>query len=553
MNNGDDKPITTGSGFFVTEDTIVTNYHVVRNAVLGAVKVYGGDEVYSIIGTVGVDPKNDVALLKIKGVKGKPLKLNGTSQLSIGDEIFTVSSPKGLEGTFSQGLISSLRKTSREDLIQISAAISHGSSGGAILNNQAEVIAVAVGGIDEGQSLNFAVPIKYVQNLMAKKDLLAELPGKINISNSNNSIISGIGSGSGKTVDTATENGSDLGSLGKSTTATTNELAIKAPSTVTELLKLRVASPTLKPDQFKIPSLDDDFNGDVFSVLETSYETVPNFDKFKKGKKSYDSLMYFNPEGNVTSNKSINYENDNRSETKEIASYDSANRTVKVESYSDGSLQSKTITVYNYKGEIASSNEYDEKGNLTTKATSEYSNQFEKRSICSADNDCKIIYEGLDENGIETVISYKNSNLYLIVTNDERVKGSTKKIIYNFCHGGGFDENDEELPCTYNGKISKITDGIGYYDPQTKYIISISQATRDLDNPNKPVEKESYKYEYKYDLKGNWIEKIEKKKVTKFGETYFEPISITEREIRYFSDPDTKPSTKSANVKRKKS
>ncbi len=110
------------------------------------------------------------------------MKLNGTSQLSVGDEIFTVSSPKGLEGTFSQGLISSLRKTSREDLIQISAAISHGSSGGAILNNQAEVIAVAVGGIDEGQSLNFAVPIKYVQTLMAKKFSLADLPGKTNIS-----------------------------------------------------------------------------------------------------------------------------------------------------------------------------------------------------------------------------------------------------------------------------------------------------------------------------------------------------------------------------------
>lgn len=204
MNNGDERPITTGSGFFVSEDTIVTNYHVVKNAKLGAIKIYGNNEVSSIIGTVGIDLKNDLALLKIQGVKGKPLKLNSTTQLSIGDEIFTLSSPKGLEGTFSQGLISGLRKTSNEDLIQITAPISHGSSGGAILDNQAEVIAVAVGGINEGQSLNFAIPVKYVQFLMTKRTALAALPGSLTYSDRSeitssrsNGIVSGGGQGTG--------------------------------------------------------------------------------------------------------------------------------------------------------------------------------------------------------------------------------------------------------------------------------------------------------------------------------------------------------------------
>jgi S1-C subfamily serine protease len=79
INNGDSLPVTTGSGFFVAEDTIITNYHVVKNARLGAFKIYGSDEVYSVIGTIGVDSVNDLALLKVKGVKGKPLKLNVAS------------------------------------------------------------------------------------------------------------------------------------------------------------------------------------------------------------------------------------------------------------------------------------------------------------------------------------------------------------------------------------------------------------------------------------------------------------------------------------------
>ncbi len=74
-----------------------------------------------------------------------------------------------------------------------------------------------------------------------------------------------------------------------------------------------------------------------------------------------------------------------------------------------------------------------------------------------------------------------------------------------------------------------------------------------MDKPDKPEEITSYKYEYKYDSKGNWIEEIKKKEVTKFGETYFEPIFFIEREIRYYSDPDTKPSVnKKSTVKRKK-
>ena len=558
MNNGDNNPITTGSGFFVTEDTIVTNYHVVRNAVLGAVKIYGGDEVYSIIGTVGVDPTNDVALLKIKGVKGKPLKLNGTSQLSIGDEIFTVSSPKGLEGTFSQGLISSLRKSSSKDLIQISAAISHGSSGGAILNNQAEVIAVAVGGIDEGQSLNFAVPIKYAQALMSKNIALANLPGKKDKSNESRYIfpsekgVNGSGGGEGRDLNSPKNQV-------KSPPLFVTETAIKAPSSVAEIIKTRIPPPVLKPNQFKVPDLfEDNSRGDVSEIVTTTYNITPNLDKFIKGNKQSQYKEFYNRDGNLTdiiSASDFLLSNGLRlpSEgSKILKTYNSSNRTVAVEEYEYEKFSSKTITTYNSNGEKLTTLYYTEKGDLEIKETFEYSNIFSKHSDCSID-ECDTTYTGLDDNGIEISINYNSKNLPSLI--HKRVKKNdliTKDISYNFCHKNGSEEKYHQNKCAYDGKMSGITVTIFSYDSSTNQLISKIIQTRDLDNPNKPVETESYKYEYKYDSRGNWIEKIEKKEVVKFGETYFEPITFRERQIKYYSDSDAKSLNKGANANRKK-
>lgn len=545
INNGDSLPVTTGSGFFVDEDTIVTNYHVVKNARLGAFKIYGSDEVYSVIGTVGIDSVNDLALLKVKGVKGKPLKLNGAYQMSIGDEVFTASSPKGLEGSFSQGLISGLRKTSKEDLIQITAPISHGSSGGAILNNQAEVIAVAVGGIDEGQSLNFAVPIKYAQTLMAKRTALAELPSKINNSYGNASTSSlGVGSGSRQNANPISSNGSSLGSSVESPSAT-NESVIKTPSSISGILKSRILPPNLKPGQFKTPDvidemLGDDLHGDVFGTLISSYKVIPNYKNFKKGEMSDQTVIFYNRDGNTTDWK-FNYSGSDN-EYSYTLTYDPRNRTVTEKSFKNQTSDGKEITVYDSEGEISLINKFAADGKMESKTTIEKTNQFLKTKKCYADNSCDTFFKGLDKNGYEVKIDYIDKNLSEMSRVAKKDGLNTQAIYYDFCHEkGGYDENYRRL-CDYNGKPAKITTIINSYDPQTQEIVARNSQTQYLDKPNKPEEITSSKYEYKYDSKGNWIEKIEKKEVTKFGETYFEPISFTERKIRYYSDPDTKPS-----------
>ncbi|MBI3653671.1 MAG: serine protease [Acidobacteria bacterium] len=167
--------IKYGSGFFVTSDIIATNFHVVENTLEGYVKIVGQEPIYPILGLVGIDRDHDLALVKVKGIRGTPLPLGNSASVAIGDELFAVGNPKGLEGTFSQGIVSSIRRDGKDSVIQITAAISHGSSGGPILNTQGEVIGIAFSGLNSGQALNFAIPSFYLKPLITNPKPLLSL------------------------------------------------------------------------------------------------------------------------------------------------------------------------------------------------------------------------------------------------------------------------------------------------------------------------------------------------------------------------------------------
>lgn len=77
--------------------------------------------------------------------------------MEVGDNVYVVGNPRGLEGTFSQGLVSGVRNVKGNRYLQITAAISEGSSGGPILNESGQVVGIAVASVREGQNLNFAV------------------------------------------------------------------------------------------------------------------------------------------------------------------------------------------------------------------------------------------------------------------------------------------------------------------------------------------------------------------------------------------------------------
>lgn len=166
MEDVNGQPLSIGSGFVIDEGVVVTNFHVVENSKGGIVKIIGDQKKYRISGIIEIDKKNDLAILSVSGLIAPKVKIGDYSKVGIGDNIYAVGNPRGLEGTFSQGIVSGIRDFEGEKLLQITAPISPGSSGDPILNSNGEVIGVAVATIQNGQNLNFAIPITYVNNLI---------------------------------------------------------------------------------------------------------------------------------------------------------------------------------------------------------------------------------------------------------------------------------------------------------------------------------------------------------------------------------------------------
>lgn len=110
-----------------------------------------------------MDEKNDIALLRVVGAEAPSLPLGDSQKVAVGDEVYVAGNPEGLEGTFSEGIVSAIRGTR---LLQITAPISPGSSGGPVMNQRGEVIGFAAGGREKGQNLNFAIPVSFLSALI---------------------------------------------------------------------------------------------------------------------------------------------------------------------------------------------------------------------------------------------------------------------------------------------------------------------------------------------------------------------------------------------------
>jgi len=154
-----------GSGFFVTHDLVATNKHVLDCGGRGTVSVAGNRRTFLITASWS-DPQHDLALVRVAGANTQSLTLSTRGWPAVGDDIYVAGNPEGLEGTFSRGIVSGLRR--REGLIQFDAPISPGSSGGPVLDGHAQVVGVAVASVRQGQNLNFAVPSQYLRALIER-------------------------------------------------------------------------------------------------------------------------------------------------------------------------------------------------------------------------------------------------------------------------------------------------------------------------------------------------------------------------------------------------
>src|SRR5690606_18599510 len=103
------QPLGYGSGFIIDDETVVTNVHVIEGCNSAYVLLNGQEKKYSVSGYVAIDKANDLVILKVSGLYGTALNIGAEEFPEIGDKIYAVGNPKGLNGTFSEGIISGVR------------------------------------------------------------------------------------------------------------------------------------------------------------------------------------------------------------------------------------------------------------------------------------------------------------------------------------------------------------------------------------------------------------------------------------------------------------
>jgi serine protease Do len=165
-----------GTGFILDKSGIVaTNFHVIQGTKVIRIKLHDGSH-HVVEHIVNVDTARDLVLVKFSAEKALPtLRMGDSSKVAAGERIIAIGNPLGVfENTVSEGLISSIRELCPGDddcgtqltLLQISAPISQGSSGGPLFNQLGEVVGITAAIIAQGQLINFAIPVNYLKPLI---------------------------------------------------------------------------------------------------------------------------------------------------------------------------------------------------------------------------------------------------------------------------------------------------------------------------------------------------------------------------------------------------
>jgi hypothetical protein len=156
-----------GSGFIVSKDgRVVTNLHVIRDMKTASVQLANG-EVFDSVSVRAVDERRDLAVVQIAGFNLPALELGNSDALVVGEPLVIVGSPRGLEGTVTAGILSSVRDSGEGfKVLQTDAAVNPGNSGGPLVNNEGQVVGVVSFKLLAAEGLNFAIPANYVRGLL---------------------------------------------------------------------------------------------------------------------------------------------------------------------------------------------------------------------------------------------------------------------------------------------------------------------------------------------------------------------------------------------------
>lgn len=155
------RVIAIGSAVLLPNGRFGTNCHVVKG---GANYQVGREGKFQAAAIFAGDPDKDICLLSAHNLEGKPAQLGKASGLRVGVPVYAIGAPQGLELSISDGIVSQLRG-GPPPLIQTTAAISAGSSGGGLFDSEGRLVGLTTLYIQGGQSLNFAVPIEWHESI----------------------------------------------------------------------------------------------------------------------------------------------------------------------------------------------------------------------------------------------------------------------------------------------------------------------------------------------------------------------------------------------------
>lgn len=160
--------IGTGSGIMISEDGyILTNNHVASGGRFYSVRIEDDEKIYRTDEVIKYNSVLDLAIIRIDR-RLRPLPVyNGRRKLVRGQKVVAIGSPLGLFNSVSDGIISGFRLIDNVDMIQFTAPISHGSSGGAVLNMYGQVIGISTAGFDSGQNINLAVGYEFINTFIS--------------------------------------------------------------------------------------------------------------------------------------------------------------------------------------------------------------------------------------------------------------------------------------------------------------------------------------------------------------------------------------------------
>ena len=162
VSGKDGKPQKTGSGVVIdTVGHVLTNYHVVEGGHFFDVRAVGaGGKFRSFVARpVACAPGQDLAEIELSAYTGLRSVKRASGVPEVGSRVYAVGSPFQLEGTLTEGVVSQLRELDEKKLIQTTAAISSGSSGGGLFNSRGELVGITTMSLSGGQNLNFAVSL----------------------------------------------------------------------------------------------------------------------------------------------------------------------------------------------------------------------------------------------------------------------------------------------------------------------------------------------------------------------------------------------------------